>query len=444
MTYRTSGRLRCALRASFALAALALLSACKGMLDVSNPAAITEENLKADDQTLIFMERGIQNGVRGEYPWMAAMGAAFTDEAISGHGWQPWNAYDQRRVTPDNGAHSGFTYGLLQRARGTADALIPKMKEALGSRAANNVHLANALAYAGYAYLLMGDHLCSAPVESMGRAVPSDSMYRMAVSRFTEASTIAAAAGATDIVNLAKVGLARAQLNLGKYSESIAAANAVPATYESWLHYTASASLGDWQIYSFFAWWAGAKAGELDLAYPTGFNVQDKRIPFDTRLASLSDGRRQGYRPFQTASFSGWSPTAAGTMFDEVASLRFASGLEAQYMVAEASLAGGAGGMSSAQIATFINLRRDAGGLTPYAGATTTDALRAELVEQRKRDFYLAGYRVGDLRRYKRLYGAAYDFWPKGLMPGLTETYGTDECWPMDINELNGNPNARL
>jgi len=112
MTYGTLGRLR-ALSLCGALAALALITACKGMLDVSNPAAITEENLAADDQTLIFMERGIQNGVRGEYPWMAAMGAAFTDEAISGHGWQPWNAYDQRRVTPDNGAHAGFTYGLL-------------------------------------------------------------------------------------------------------------------------------------------------------------------------------------------------------------------------------------------------------------------------------------------------------------------------------------------
>ena len=115
--------------------------------------------------------------------------------------------------------------------------------------------------------------------------------------------------------------------------------------------------------------------------------------------------------------------------------------IEAQYMIAEASLAGGTGGMSSTQIVALIDARRAVGGMAAYSGATTTAALRSELLDQRKRDFYFAGYRVGDLRRYKKLYST--DFWPKGVMPGLTETYGADECWPMDVNELNGNPNAR-
>lgn len=439
--YELSNRTR---RAVALVAALGMLSACKGLLDVQNPSAITEDNLKADEQTLIFMENGIKGGLRGEYPWMAAMGAAFTDEAISGHGWQPWNAYDERKVPPDNGAHAGFTYGLLQRARGTADALIPKMKDALGDKASNNVHLATALAYSGYIYILMADHLCSAPIEAMGKPVTPDAMYTAAASRFNEAIQIATAAGASEIVNLAKVGLGRAQLNLGKNTEAIAALTSVPTAFETWLKYTASASLSDWQIYNFYAWWAGAKAGELDLAYQSGFATQDKRIPFVTTLASMSDGRRQGYRPLQTASFSGWSATATTVpQFDEIAAVRFSSGLEAQYMIAEASLAGGTGGMSTAQIVAFINQRRTVGGQTAYSGAQTTSALQTELFDQRKRDFYLAGYRVGDLRRYKARYGASFDFWPKGVMPGLTSTYGSDECWPMDINELNGNPNAR-
>jgi hypothetical protein len=76
-----------------------------------------------------------------------------------------------------------------------------------------------------------------------------------------------------------------------------------------------------------------------------------------------------------------------------------------------------------------------------HSGGTGTTELRAELVEQRKRDFYLAGYRAGDLRRYKKLY--QLDSWPHGTMPGLTRAYGVDECWPMDSDELNGNPNVR-
>ncbi|MGH7472295.1 MAG: hypothetical protein ACRENP_30455 [Longimicrobiales bacterium] len=75
------------------------------------------------------------------------------------------------------------------------------------------------------------------------------------------------------------------------------------------------------------------------------------------------------------------------------------------------------------------------------AAVPAWQSLRTELLEQRKRDFYLPGYRVGDLRRYKKLY--QIDGWPRGTMPGLARAYGGDECWPMDSNGLNGNPNAR-
>lgn len=420
---------------------LSIVAACDSLLEVENPAAITEDNLQGDEQSVTFMARGIQGEVRREYVWMAAMGAAFTDEGISGHPWQPWNGYDERRVPPDNGAHAGFTYGLLQRARGTADALLPRMRQALGTRATSHPQLASALAYAGYAYLLMADHLCSAPVVALGRPVTPDSMYAIAATHLDEAVRVAVAAGDAAIANLARVGLARANLNLGRHAAAIQAANAVPATFVSWLNYTPDASLGGWQMYNFLDWWAGDKAGELDLAYESTFAVSDRRIPRRTSLETLSDGQRRGYRPLQTSSYSGWTADGAGEMFDEATSVRIASGLEARYMIAEASLAGGTGGMTTTAIVAFINERRTVGGQTAYAGGTSTAELRGELLEQRKRDLLLAGYRVGDLRRYKKLYNL--DFWPKGVMPGLARPYGTDECWPMDSNELNGNPNAR-
>ena len=46
---------------------------------------------------------------------------------------------------------------------------------------------------------------------------------------------------------------------------------------------------------------------------------------------------------------------------------------------------------------------------------------------------------MGDLRRYENLYGK--DFWPTGLMPGLTTSYGTQKCWPIAASEVNSNPN---
>jgi hypothetical protein len=422
-------------------ALLMLLSGCDSLLEVENPAALTEDNLKGDDQSVLFMSRGIQGEVRREYVWMAAMGAAFTDEGISGHPWQPWNGYDERAVTPDNGAHAGFTYGLLQRTRGTADALLPRMRDALGTRATNNPQLAFALAYAGYAYLLMADHLCSAPVEALGRPVQPDSMYIIALAHFAEAISIATAAGDVAITNLARVGAARANLNLGRHSAAIQSATAVPSDFTSWLNYTPDASLGGWQMYNFLDWWAGDKAGELDLAYDANIALVDRRVPRRPTLETLSDGQRRGYRPLQTSSYSGWRVDGTGEMFDEATGVRIASGLEARYMIAEATLAGGTGGMSTTAIVALIDERRAVGGMPGYTGATTTPELRAELLEQRKRDLLLAGFRVGDLRRYRRLYNLNY--WPTGLMPGLARPYGSDECWPMDSNELNGNPNAR-
>jgi hypothetical protein len=286
---------------------------------------------------------------------------------------------------------------------------------------------------------MLADHLCSAPIEAMGRPVTPEVMYQQAATRFEEAVTIAGAAGASDVANIARVGLARARLNLGLHAQAVQAASPVPASFVAWLRYVPEGSLGEWQMYNFLAWWAGNKAGELDLAYQPGFGVTDRRIPYRTTLEALSDARRQGFRPYQTSSYSGWTP-GGQSIYDDPVSVRFASGLEARYIIAEAALAGG-GGMTPDQIVTFVNERRTLGGLTSYTGGTATATLRAELIEQRKRDFYLAGYRVGDLRRYKRLYST--DLWPKGVMPGLPQQYGNDECWPMDINELNGNPNAR-
>jgi hypothetical protein len=410
-----------------------VLGACDQLLDVSNPSAITEDNLKGDDQTVEFMVNGIQGEFRREYAWMAAHSAMFTDEAIQGHPWSPWNVYDQRNITPDSPAYDGLSYQLLQRARGTADELIAKIETALGSRATNSADLAKAYAYAGYSYVLVADFLCEAPINISAPKSQAE-LYAMAAERFDKAIQIATAAGAsaTDILRLAQVGLARTRLNLNEKPAAIAAATAVPATFEAWVRYSADA--GDWQVYNFLHWFAGYRfAGELDLALdPAQYvAVSDPRIPFDPVARRLGNGVRDGLLPYQTPSFSDWAP-GRQEMFKETTAIRFASGLEARYIVAEA------GGMSAAELRGFVNERRAIGGLAAFTGADGEPLFR-ELLEQRRRDFFLDGHRMGDLRRYKSQY--QLDFWPKGTMPGLQQQYGTQECWPIAASEKNSNPN---
>jgi hypothetical protein len=157
------------------------------------------------------------------------------------------------------------------------------------------------------------------------------------------------------------------------------------------------------------------------------------RTMFDSRPAV-----RRAHLPYEPSSFSHWTPGGKNFIAQD-AGIRFASGLEAQYIIAEASRHGGTGGWTNAQTLTFINARRQAG-----AGAanlyTGTD-LTGELRNQRKLDFMLAGFRMPDLIRYERF--DAIDLWPKGQLEGFVfgdwvQLYGPSKCWPVGASERVG------
>ena len=429
---RTARRFRL-LPALGACIASALAAGCDSLLDVTNPAAITEESIGGQ---VDFMVNGVENEFRREYAWLAAHGAMFTDEAIQGHPWSPWNVYDARAITPDSPAYDGLSYQLLQAARGTADVMIPKIEAVLGEAGASSASLARAYAYAGYSYIMLADYMCEAPIDRSA-AHPQSALYEMAAERLETAIDIATAARAGGdaradfVLALARVGAARVYLNLDRDADAIAAASQVPASFVARVHYAQDAS--DWRVYNFYHWFAGYRfPGELDMALePARFGtLADARMPIERDTTRrLGDGLRDGILPFQPSSFSEWSPE--GRLFGEATAIRFASGLEARYILAEA------GGMSAVELRAFVNERRSAGGDdTAFPG---TDAeLAAELREQRFRDFFLDGHRMGDLRRYKR---SGIDLWPTGPMPGLSQSYGTQECWPIAASEVASNPN---
>src|SRR5262249_52373631 len=130
----------------------------------------------------------------------------------------------------------------------------------------------------------------------------------------------------------------------------------------------------------------------------TPFNAMagDPRVP---RITTGTNTRT----PLSPSSYSSFDNTVAGAAFTPVLSVRIASGLEARYIVAEVD------GPTDATL-TFVNQRRAAGLQTPVT--LTGDELMAELRDQRSRDFYLDGHRLGDLRRYKEF--SNVDLFPKG------------------------------
>ena len=126
----------------------------------------------------------------------------------------------------------------------------------------------------------------------------------------------------------------------------------------------------------------------------------------------------------------GGSPADLRTIDAESADIAFASGLEARHNLIEATGPG-------AEMLAFVNERRAFGNQEPVD--LSGDALVAELREQRGRDLFLAGYRLGDLRRWLR---EGDDLFPSGQHP-VTEwgEYGDATCYPLPLEEYEGNPN---
>jgi hypothetical protein len=279
--------------------------------------------------------------------------------------------------------------------------------------------------------------MCSAPI-GLSKAYTSDELLGFALDRFKSAITIATAAkaaaggaAADSILNLANVGAARVSIDLGKATEAATYASAVPAAFNFYVYHSAQNLRENNPIWNAAS--GGASAEWVGLTNTPFLAITgDPRIPRPAAKEKMQQD--SAIVPNSPLAYSTYNATATGADFDKGGSVRFASGLEAQYILAEAQ------GNTTANV-NFLNTRTAIGGGTPLV-APTDAQYTAALRDQRARDLYLAGYRLGDLRRYKKLYQA--DLWQRGTyvspVPAPAQ-FGTQECWPIPLTEYNGNPN---
>ena len=82
----------------------------------------------------------------------------------------------------------------------------------------------------------------------------------------------------------------------------------------------------------------------------------------------------------------------------------------------------------------IITQLHTAAGLPPYAGGTAQQ-IKDQIVEERRREYFLEGRRFGDLRRY----GGFAEF-TKGTHPFTPITFGGVECMPLPNVERFNNP----
>jgi starch-binding outer membrane protein, SusD/RagB family len=411
------------------LAMVLALNACDTLLEVENPGEI--EDTAINDPSLIKpMVNGVVNEFQRDFSFLVFAGAILGDEALNGHNFSQWREFDLREVLDDNSQLLSI-YQAVQRPRAMGDEMALRMRPMVDE--AKSMDLATVLTYGGYAYVYLAEYFCFAPVAADGEALRSEAIAAIAVQRFQEAIAITqqnTGAEAVRIRNLALVGAARASLLQDKNQEAIAFASQVPAGYVEWVRHVDSPT-------NLRNYLQGATSGTnrtigLD---PSFLGLNDRRVRHDATGRTGHNQQTILFTPFQGSSYGEWEMEGPSRTIATTTPIRLASGLEARYIIAEA------GGMNDVELLAFINERRAVGGQEPFVGAD----LQAELRDQRRRDFFLDGHRLGDLRRYRTRDGI--DMFPSGPHPNDATwgwgPYGTATCFVPHRNEGIGNPNYK-
>lgn len=331
---------------------------------------------------------------------------------------------DAPNTTSDNGTLANG-YRNLHRARRAAE-----VGEALFEAAGvTNVDRSKLNSLAGYTYVLFGEIYCEGvPYSSIdldgnvtyGAPSTRAETFNRAIENFDRAIQIAVAQGDENAEYLARVGKARALLNIGNAAGAAAEVANVPDDWEYVIEHDANSAgqqNGVW-AYSFNSGRYGVLDEEGGNGLPWSTDPRspvavNPRAAFDTDLGTYIS---QNKYP------------------DRATDVVLADGREARLIEAEAALGTGA-------FIGYINAARAVDGLDPVADPGSQAAQVELLFRERGHALYLTAHRLGDLRRMIRQYGyTANQVFPSGTYFRDGLQYGNDVNLPIVVDEGN-NPN---
>jgi len=472
--------------ASLALGAGAVVfaAACNidEVLQVENPSEIQIENL--DDPRLLQVQlNGVIDRFTDAYVSPVIQYANFlTDEMITGLNWEDYARANQRIASWQEGPTNGI-FGSLSQAHRMGLSLVDRIR---GWAAADpnkdlRAELATSLVFAGYSAVILAENTCQAvfspdPDKPSGTVLSQLETFAAAVPYLEEGLTTALAVGNTSVANLARTGLARAYLGQGSWAQAATYASQVPSNFTWWIRFVdlpggRNPLQGTSQGGNFTHGIHPAFMGVHPSFSGTGFKFKDQnivapqtdpRIQHHTRWSTGHNGLTPLYKFFQGLRYSEYTgqtiapasascPRCTGTA---VTAMRFltnfdtdvklADYVEAQHQYYEA-LAMQNLAANEAAILAFVNARRDVG--NQAAVTLSGRALLNELRNQRARDLFMGGFRLGDLRRWTRFDPgngpfANGSYFPTGTHPNTQwGEYGIWTCYPIPRQEYEGNPN---
>jgi hypothetical protein len=369
---------------------------------------------------------GLQNNEGG----VVVMSGLMSDELYSSDNFTTRKAVDARTIDysiSNSASDHAFTY--LQRAR--AEALNAIELYETSPRAGDARH-AELYSIAGFSVLMLVENFCTgiplsritATGVEFGSPLSTQELYTLAISYFDRALGLPNA-GATQL-NLARVGKARAQNDMGQFAAAAQSVAGVPSSFVFDVEYSPGAFETPNPVFNMIneehRISASIQEGTVNRGLPFGVTPRDPRI-----LIAAQSG------PSNSGEVPNWPQMKYGS---QGAAIPLASGLEARLIEAEAQLSNGT---SAAYLGTLNPLRASIG-LAALADPGNAAGRVNQLFQERAYWMWLTGHRLSDMRRLIRQYGRTEaTVFPTGNSV-FGAPYGTSVTLPIPFEEIN-NPN---
>lgn len=382
---------------------------------------------------------------------------SFSDELGNSETFPTRKEYDQRGPIDLRNGTILAVFRNIQRARRALSRTSEVIKAVVESPA-TDPRIGEAYNLEGTVFNYFGENYCSGvPVSTatddgtitFGPPISTTELFEQAVKLFD--SALAYPANAT-VTNFAKVGKARALLNLGQHAAAGALVADVPTNFA--YNTTHTLALGRQQngVFVFLSQTERFTVANLDGGNGLPFrDALDPRVPW-ARIPATDVGFDNATPQYDQGKYA-----------SETATLAVATGIEARLIEAEAALRAGD---NTTWLTKLNELRAGTDGiptvypagfpepetfpaLTPLADPGTGTAREDLMFRERAFWLYLSSHRLGDLRRLVRQYGrSANDVFPGGgnapfIINGNNKggNFGDEVNLPISFDEQN-NPLA--
>jgi len=400
---------------------LALASGCDSLLDVSNPGQITVEALN-DAKLAETLTLSAQGDFECFFTNYIDVAGVWSGELYSTHAVRVSDILMSRNSgfvgEPAGEGCRGSAMSLaglpLHVARVQAEEAVRRIQGfPAGSVANANFLIGKAQVYGGFAYQIAGETFCEVVFDGGSKQTRAEA-WQIARQRFTSAIenltgvTGANAAEAAMLVHAARIGRARANLNLGDRAAVLADASVIPVNFV----FNSTHSAADARRYN-------QQFERIRTARWRSVAVEYRNLT----VGGMPDPRVQVQ--FTGPALRGSDPHWAALKYTSLAQpIPIASWREAQLMIAEVE-----GGQTA--VAAINRLR--ATHSLPQFSSTNQAEIAAQVQEERRRELFLQGTRIGDMLRWGTPFKTGLD--PRGAV------YGTFTCVPLHEREIVNNPN---